>query len=256
VRNLFRRILKTCGYEVVSRRNFDRMAKADALRRSDPFRFESGERQTAAALEGIRRDHLARYEVAVKVAREHFSNDGPRSIGDMFCGNGYGSYMLSTELGAHVLGVDASREAVEFADRHFANSQTLFACKEFPFTLPQSQFDIVVSFESIEHIDDYEGFARMLTAALKPGGLFMLSTPNEDILPLATSGNKFHKRHYRFDEVKALMGEQLGLQLLHWYGQETYILKDHAITGLLPEAEMDLKEEAPGSTLIYIFKRT
>ena len=39
-------------------------------------------------------------------------------------------------------------------------------------------FDSVVSLQTIEHLWDQEGFVRECARVMRPGGLFVLSTPN------------------------------------------------------------------------------
>jgi len=68
--------------------------------------MEAGERQVASTLDGIRRDHVARYEWA---SQQFF---GDRRVIDVACGVGYGTWMLAFN-GCRVLGYDANREAIE-----------------------------------------------------------------------------------------------------------------------------------------------
>jgi 2-polyprenyl-3-methyl-5-hydroxy-6-metoxy-1,4-benzoquinol methylase len=46
------------------------------------------------------------------------------------------------------------------------------------FDLPTASFDYVVSIEGIEHIENHFAFLRECRRVLKPGGTFMLTTPN------------------------------------------------------------------------------
>jgi SAM-dependent methyltransferase len=42
----------------------------------------------------------------------------------------------------------------------------------------ESEFDVVTSFDVIEHIEDDEGFAKEVIRILKPGGIAIIGTPN------------------------------------------------------------------------------
>ena len=120
------------------------------------FSLESGERQTAPHIHNIRADHRARYAWAARLLRSHF-RDSSRLTGlDAFCGNGYGSRMISNLTGSRVIGIDGSTEAVELAERHYGNHLVAFGQAVFPFELTPGLFDYAVSFESVEHVPDSE----------------------------------------------------------------------------------------------------
>ena len=61
------------------------------------YSLNSGERQTAKTLDGIRADHTARYLAAVEFLQQHYGNEPIKGYDD-FCGTGYGSYTRSTSL--------------------------------------------------------------------------------------------------------------------------------------------------------------
>lgn len=122
--------------------------------------------------ESRRRFHLSRYEFA----REH--SQGLRVL-DAACGTGYGSALLA-ETAAQVDGVDLSREAIEWAERNYGRPNTAFhaACVEFtPF--PESTFDLVVSFETLEHTLSPATALWEFVRVMKPGGTGIFSVPNE-----------------------------------------------------------------------------
>ncbi len=59
--------------------------------------------------------------------------------------------------------------------------------------LPDAAFDIVVAVEVLEHVEDDAAFVREVHRVLKPGGAFLMTTPNGDVVP---NTNPDHKRHY------------------------------------------------------------
>jgi len=146
------------------------------------FSLESGERQPGETLEEIRYDHRARYDFAVKYLKEH-CRDEQLSFGlDAFCGNGYGTYILSTGLGCNMLGIDGSGDAVVFAARHYANEKTFYAHKAFPFQLPETTFDFITCYESLEHVEKASQLVKEIGKSLKKEGTLFLSVPNEPCL--------------------------------------------------------------------------
>lgn len=215
------------------------------------FSLHSGERQIGATLEQIRRDHVARYEKAI----ESLKNQKNLFIADCFCGNGYGTNYISEKLNnSKVLGLDASKEAIEFANEHYGNENVFFSNKYFPFKLPEEIFDVVISFESIEHVSDGIGMFNMMVSALKPGGIIWFSVPNENVNSLKINKHKFHLKHYTHKEIMDTFSK--GLQLEHMYGQDVYVFRDGLQAELLNEnTDMELKKNYEGQVLIYCFRK-
>lgn len=74
----------------------------------------------------------------------------------------------------------------------------------------------------------------------------ILSTPNEDLLPHANSGNKFHFKHYTLKETQQLINSS-GLEMVSWAGQDVYMMShDMRPTGLLAETDMALQDSIAG----------
>lgn len=59
--------------------------------------------------------------------------------------------------------------------------------------LPDAAFDAVVAVEVLEHVEDDAAFVRQVHRVLKPGGSFLMTTPNGDVVP---NTNPDHRRHY------------------------------------------------------------
>ena len=115
------------------------------------------------AVEASLQEHVARYRFAREQARGR--------ILDVACGTGYGTAMLGA------VGVDLSLDALRYARRHPARYVAADAAR-----LPFDRiFDSVVSFETLEHVPDPERFVAECARVLKPGGLFIVSTPNRDL---------------------------------------------------------------------------
>lgn len=68
--------------------------------------------------------------------------------------------------------------------------------------LPSDSFDIVVSVEVLEHVEEDERFVSEVCRVLRPGGLFLMTTPNGDYVE---NKNPDHKRHYKFSQLSALL---------------------------------------------------
>lgn len=69
-------------------------------------------------------------------------------------------------------------------------------------TLPDGAFDIVVAVEVLEHVEKDQAFVANVRRVLRPGGAFLMTTPNGDCVP---NHNPDHKRHYRREELLELL---------------------------------------------------
>ena len=101
-----------------------------------------------------------------------------RAAIDVGCGAGLVCEPMA-RLGADVTGVDASAENVGVAAAH-AEATGLdirYMAGELS-SLNLGTFDLVTSFEVIEHVSDKAAFLSQLAAHLKPDGLLVMSTPN------------------------------------------------------------------------------
>jgi len=221
------------------------------------FAYHSGERQTATRIDGIRADHRARYEMAAATLRE-LGGAGAQLLGvDLFCGNGYGTHLVSRLSGASVLGVDGSAEAIDIARAHFSDARARYEHAVFPFELPAGEFDFALCFESIEHVDDGAALVQTLGGALKPGGVLFVSTPNEAALPIDLNRDYFrhHTRHFHAHEVVALAADA-GLQAVCAFGQDVYHAPEKRAGGLRPESEMRIAPAREESQfLVHVFRK-
>jgi 2-polyprenyl-6-hydroxyphenyl methylase / 3-demethylubiquinone-9 3-methyltransferase len=102
---------------------------------------------------------------------------GRRAL-DAGCGAGLLCEPLA-RLGADVTGVDAAAENIAVASDHARGAGLAIDYRHGDLAeLGLGQFDLVTSMEVIEHVADKAAFVAALKAALAPGGLMVLSTPN------------------------------------------------------------------------------
>lgn len=161
----------------------------------------TGERFTPECVREIWYEHWHRYAFARPLAC------GKRVL-DAACGEGYGSAMLA-DVAASVLGVDIAPAAVLHArQRYGAYTNLRFDigdCTRLD-RLPSASFDLIVSFETLEHLQAQEqmldGFVRLLA----DDGLLLISTPDKrTYTDLSGVQNEHHVRELYRDEFEALL---------------------------------------------------
>ena len=69
-------------------------------------------------------------------------------------------------------------------------------------SFPAAHFDIVTAIEVLEHVEEDEDFLRNVATVLRPGGMFLMTTPNGDFRPTPYPD---HKRHYRASGLEAML---------------------------------------------------
>jgi SAM-dependent methyltransferase len=138
----------------------------------------------------------------------------PRASGrilDVACGTGYGSAMLARR--GQVSGLDKESAAVALA-HHRAPEIDFRACVLPPIPFPDRTFDVVVTFETLEHIEDDEAYIAEIHRVLKPGGQLLLSTPNAAVSsPGGSPSNPWHVREYTLDGLLALLKDFDGVEV-------------------------------------------
>jgi 2-polyprenyl-3-methyl-5-hydroxy-6-metoxy-1,4-benzoquinol methylase len=200
------------------------------------------ERMYATSFADVMMDHHYRYHFALKfIRRGDF-------VLDSACGSGYGThYMAKNTECALAVGADRSDHAISWALDHFTCDNTIYVKTDFSGAfiemLPVKQFDLVVCFETVEHMQNDRAFIRKLYNVLKKGGVLLISAPNENVIPhlknpyFINGINPHHFRHYRPEELQRLV-KDCGFQIQQLLTQDnaTYELvsgRDDGFTTIL-----------------------
>ena len=142
-----------------------------------------------------------------------------REVLDVACGEGYGSALLARRA-ARVVGADLAPSAIAHARSRYAADRNLefreADCAALPFA--DASFDVVVSFETIEHIAAQEAFLDEVRRVLRPDGLAVVSCPNKaEYTDARDHVNEFHVRELYHDQFRGLVMARF--PHVAWYGQ-------------------------------------
>ena len=150
--------------------------------------------------------HVCRYFITRQLC------SGKRIL-DISCGEGYGSYLMSTWGASEVVGVDIDATAVGNASAMFQRQGLSFIVSdaEDMSVLQDASFDMVVSLETIEHVPNPEIYLREIKRLTRPGGTIIISCPNDHFYyPEEYLSNPYHLRKYSWEEFNGLAESVLG----------------------------------------------
>lgn len=151
-------------------------------------------------------EHMGRYEFASRFVKN-------LRVLDVACGAGYGAPVLCAAGARSYLGLDISDEALRIAERRYRTSENIKFSRADACSLPElarGSFDMVVSFETIEHLRDPERFLARIKDVLAPSGILIISTPNRSVYdPTGGRGrrptNPFHIQEWTAREFVLLL---------------------------------------------------
>jgi len=173
---------------------------SDSSGGSNPVLPFTGERFTPECQREIWYEHWHRYVFARRFAA------GKRVL-DAACGEGYGSALLA-QYAQSVIGVDIADSAVEHARQRYGHCANLRFergdCTVLEFE--DRAFDLVLSFETLEHLSAQEALIAGFARVLREDGMLIVSSPDKRVYS-EKSGfrNEFHVRELYRDELLALL---------------------------------------------------
>lgn len=200
---------------------------------------DSGERMIPAFHhEGVvYAEHVVRYLFATRFV-------GGKRVLDVASGVGYGADLLRSAGATEVVALDRSPEAARYGKTHHSKFRPAYVLGDVEsLPLQSAQFDVVVSFETIEHVPDYQRFLAEVKRALRQDGLFIASTPNRGVY---VEGNPFHTKEFTLDEFEeALAG--------HFRYVKTFSQDDWIASAVFSPEEMEGSDK-PIAGQLSLFK--
>src|SRR5438067_841017 len=159
----------------------------------------TGERFVPSCTGQLLYEHLHRYAVAAALS------DGTRFLA-VACGEGYGPNLLAASA-AQVIGVDIASEVIAHARQAYRKENLIFregSCLNIP--VEDHSIDLVVSFETIEHIDEPLAFLQEIKRVLAVDGALIMSSPDKaEYTDRTGATNPFHKQELYHEEFLLLL---------------------------------------------------
>ena len=158
-------------------------------------------------------EHIHRYNEVLKIIK---STD---TLLDIACGTGFGSNILAKKA-AQVIGGDIDKTTITENNTIYQKENLTFQeldGTKLPFD--DNTFDVLVSFETIEHTIHYEEMIKEFKRVVKPTGKLFISTPNFYLnSPSGIVTNPFHTQEFTPDDFIALISTYF--QKFEIFGQE------------------------------------
>lgn len=156
-------------------------------------------------------DHVRRYLFA-----QQFVTDA--RVLDIACGTGYGGDVLLRGRARQMIGMDISRDALDYAARRW-KARCFVKADAQRLPLPDGAVDVIVSFETLEHLPEPPRFLAEARRVLRADGWLILSTPNRAAASpgSATPFSPYHTFEPTRTELIALL-EGNGWSVVHLYG--------------------------------------
>lgn len=159
-------------------------------------------------------EHYQRYYSVLPLVKD-------KVVLDAACGEGYGTHILSMNA-ASVNGIDINEDAINRAKEKYQNKENINflagSVDKLPF--PDRSIDVVISFETIEHISEELQFKFLgeIARVLKEDGVLVMSTPNKKIYSdLYEYHNEFHVKEFYGNEFYAFLKSRF--QFVRFYDQ-------------------------------------
>ncbi|MCH5329795.1 MAG: class I SAM-dependent methyltransferase [Alistipes sp.] len=131
--------------------------------------------------------------LAYHKAAEYISGD----VLEIGTGEGYGIGILAPKAVRYIT-MDKTLQPIEYQGENV----DFYEAAVPPIPADNNSFDFVVAFQVIEHIKKDIEFVREVYRVLKPGGTFILTTPNAS---MSLTRNPYHIREYHPDELRNIL---------------------------------------------------
>jgi 2-polyprenyl-3-methyl-5-hydroxy-6-metoxy-1,4-benzoquinol methylase len=132
---------------------------------------------------------------------------------DIACGTGYAAPLFMNANAEAYTGVDLGEKQINYATAKYGTDRVQYSVGDICKFHAHDHYDLIVCFETIEHVSDYKGALNNLYKLLDKDGTLIVSSPNRPITsPEATTlqerpANPFHTQEFTPDELRSALVE-------------------------------------------------
>ncbi|OGK62475.1 hypothetical protein A2334_05560 [Candidatus Roizmanbacteria bacterium RIFOXYB2_FULL_38_10] len=158
-------------------------------------------------------EHVLRYQFVSKYIKG-------KTVLDVACGSGYGSYIIANSGAKKVYAADCDSKTISYAKKRYPHDNINYICTDAAkLSVANCLIDVVVSFETIEHLSKPKLFLKEMYRLLKRTGICIISTPNKHC---SLEDNPYHLKEYTFSEFTNIL-EQYFPGKKYYFGQRKVI---------------------------------
>jgi len=207
---------KTAVYEKVPYYPDSKLIKMREIAKKIYTEERSGKDAINPSANTIANTILNRYRLAINYIKSK------NKVLDIACGYGYGSVLLA-EKASQVIGADYSADAMKLAKEHYNKENLNFQIEDITsMSFQDNSFDVVVSMETIDHVDG-DACLLELNRVLKPGGILIISSHQNlhGHIPIVP----WHLQEYSLPEFKIILKKH-HFEVIKIYGEKLGVITE------------------------------
>lgn len=163
-------------------------------------------------------EHKQRYHAILDLVKN-------KKVLDAACGEGYGTNLISQHA-EFVWGIDISEDSIEWAITAYQSKNIEFKVSDIQtLPIPDQSIDVVVSFETIEHVNEkaQEKFLDEIRRVLQPDGILIMSTPDKRLYSdIVGFKNEFHVKEFYENEFQSFLKSKFKYTCMFRQGFRTF----------------------------------
>lgn len=176
-------------------------------------------------------DHQQRYDWVCKFVKN-------KTVLDIACGTGKGSFTLADKGEAKsVLGCDIEDEAVKYSSIKYKKSNLRYDVQNAVYLNSKELFDVIISFETIEHIPETDLFLSSIYNHLNDEGIFIVSTPISAKELDNNPKNSYHVIEWGFKKFQEIISRRFIIEriFVQLHDERPYTFLEHKLNRFFPK---------------------
>lgn len=131
-----------------------------------------------------------------------------KTVFEVGCSDGYGSFLLAKHA-KKITALDLDKQIIDYAKNKYKRKNLSFIYGDILNLPVKEKYDVIISFQVIEHIKPVDVYLGQISKALKPKGIFIVTTPNRKIRLRdgQKPWNRFHVQEYEHRQLRNLLSK-------------------------------------------------